>query len=246
MEMLIEVLNDALHKTYLVLASIPEGLWQFLAFAAAAAAAIGAFLSARATRLTARGQLFSDLLKIYSAEKMYDSLRTMSKLHNLRDKKEQITPNFVRRVLQHRKQNTKSKQPNSKEPGEYKKLELARRHVSHFFQIAFRLFKTKETISKEFFQHICEMSGLKLVYGAVEWLEFAINAEYNRNLFSELLMTSGKTNFELEMLEKLRPAKEFIEKVKDEENEKKWLEALKLLQPGPQAEDSLPSEPLST
>ena len=74
------------------------------------------------------------------------------------------------------------------------------------------------------------MSGFKLFYGAVEWLEFAINDNYDRKLFSELLRNSGKTGSELQMLEKLRPTEEFISNVKNKEVEDLWWGYLELLQ----------------
>jgi hypothetical protein len=78
MEMLIELFHDTFNLIGVILASIPKGLWQFLAFAAAFAAAVGAFLSARATRLATQGQLFLQLLAQYSSETMRKSLLSMS------------------------------------------------------------------------------------------------------------------------------------------------------------------------
>lgn len=92
MEIYIDLLNDTLYETGIIIASIPMEVWQLLACAAAVAAAVGAFLSARATRLAAQGQLFSNLLTRYSSEEMRKALLEMGNLKRIRQQSEKKIP----------------------------------------------------------------------------------------------------------------------------------------------------------
>jgi len=198
METFIELLNDTLHETNLIIASIPDGVWQFLAFTAAATAAIGAFLSARATRIAAQGQLFSNLLTRYSSEDMREALLKMGELYKARLKDgDRVFRERVKTIVGNR-----SKAKSSKG------IDSCRRQVSHFFQTVLRLYENKETIDKAFFQHICKScSGFKLLYAVVEHFEVEIGKEtngYNRDIFTRLLRLSGRSD--IQELEKLRPS----------------------------------------
>ena len=192
-----DLLNDMLDETDLIIASIPEGVWQFLAFAAAAAAAVGAFLSARATRLSAQGQLFSQLLAQYSSDEMNLALMKMGVFDNLRrrDKNEFLVK--VRTLVGNRmdERSVKATDP--------KGVNACRRRVTHFFLTLLELYENKQMIDKTSLQHICGYDSFALLYTVVEYFEKEINPNYDRDSFTRLLQLSGRDD--IQELEKLRP-----------------------------------------
>lgn len=199
-EMFIELLNDTLHETGLIFKSIPEGAWQFLAFTAAIAAAFGAFLSARATRLAAQGQLFSQLLAQYSSDEMNLALMKMGWFNNLRKKNQKEFLAKIKTTVSNRmdEKSVKATDPEG--------VNACRRRVSHFFRTVLSLYENKRTIDKKFFQHICQkLSGFELLYAVVEHFEKEINPNYDRDSFTRLLHLSGRDD--IQELEKLRPPK---------------------------------------
>ena len=206
MEILVELFNDTLNEIGVILALIPEGVWKFLTFTAAAAAAVGAFLSARAVRLTSRGQLFSQLLAQYSSDEMNLALMKMGLFDSLRRKDKEEFFAKVKTTVSNRmdEKSVKAIDPEG--------VNACRRRVSHYFQTILRLYENKQIIDKDFLQHICSFSGFELLYSVVEHFEKEIGKEkggYNRDMFTRLLYLSGR--HDIRELEKLRPLKESTE-----------------------------------
>ena len=204
MEIFIELLNDTLHEIGLIFTSIPEGVWQFMVFAAATAAAVGAFLSARATRLAAQGQLFSQLLLRYSSEEMRFSLLKMESRYILRKESEKEFCKVVKTNVRNRvnKDGPKAEEPLG--------IDACRRHVSYFFRTALWLYENKRTIDLVFLRHLCGLDDFELLYAVVEHYEYEINEAYDRDSFTRLLHLSGRDD--IQKLEELRPPKEINNK----------------------------------
>jgi hypothetical protein len=218
MDILIELLNDALNETGHVFASIPEGVWQFLAFAAAAAAAVGAFMSARVTRLTAQAQLFSQLRFQYSSDEMRESLEIIGSFREARQTeeatffeglKQYLTGEHIEVKINRRTETGLSgKQLINKE---HKEVNQARRRISHFFQNAFELFSNNNALNKRSFYSIYGLDGFEILFSVVEWLEFANNRQYKREKFTDILEHSGRPQDEIDSLNRLRPPRSWNE-----------------------------------
>jgi len=85
----------------------------------------------------------------------------------------------------------------------YTETNQARYTVSQFFTLSFDLFRDFKVLDDVYFKNICSIDAFKFLYHVIEWLELALNPDYNRKIFTDLLEQSGRKD--IEYLESRRP-----------------------------------------
>jgi len=183
-------------------------------------AAYAAYQSYRITKRVAQVSLYYQRQAIFSSSEMLEALGLMEELSLNRD---QDKDTFIKAVLRYRNREsieTKLKRMNEKgkdiriisHTNRYETVKRSRRQVSHFFLRTFEMFKNKD-LDKVSFQKICAYRSFKFLYHVVEWLELAdaYALRYDRDTFTKLLHQSGRSQKEIEELEKIRPPETWAE-----------------------------------
>jgi hypothetical protein len=139
-------------------------------------AAIAAFLSARATergaeetRNNTTAQLFSSLLESYATDEMLDSMNSLQEYR----KKEGSA--FAKKFAKLR----------ISDYGKIKKLDHARRRISHYFNKVYVLY-TEGLIDKKMVCGVVNKEQIRFYREVIEPLEAAINEEYDQSRFDTL------------------------------------------------------------
>ena len=138
-------------------------------------AAIGAWLSARATRFAAEAQLFSRFMEEYGAPQMLKALRT---LRNWKAEQGNEFEEKYRKALE-------SGDPNAHE------VDQARRHVKFYFLKALRLYEAG-FVTKRFLKEVAAVDGVNILYGIVESLEYALNPAFDKSKFERFRQICGR------------------------------------------------------
>ena len=136
---------------------------------AAAFSAIGAWLSARATKLTSEAQLFSRFMEEYGAYEMVTALR------NLRNWKAENGDEFEE----------KWRKALDNSESQAHEVDKSRRLVKFYFLKALRLY-TSGFVSKKFLKQVISVDGINILFEIVEPLEYALNPAYNKSNFKKL------------------------------------------------------------
>lgn len=168
-----ELENTVWHNITLVLTAITA--------LAASISAIGAWLSARATKFATEAQLFSKFMEEYGAHEMVISLRTLRnwKAEKGKDFEEKWLKSFV--------------EGNS----DAQDVDRARRHVKFYFLKALRLYESGFA-SKKFVKEVISVDGIHILFNIIEPIEHALDPDYNKIHFDKL-----KKLYESELLGKL-------------------------------------------
>lgn len=142
----------------------------------AVGAAIGAHLSARATRNAAEGQLVSAFLNEYASPEM---LRYLRILRIWESKQGDKFEEKWRKAL---------------ESADDKALEVdqARRYVKSYFLKALRLYESSY-VTEAFLKQIASVDGINIMYDIVEPLERALNPAYDKERFEKLRKLCGRS-----------------------------------------------------
>jgi len=135
----------------------------------AAGAAVATFWEARETRKAAEGERLNRFLEKYSETEMLRALRRLRNLEHIHGK------GFAE----------KWKRSLDKEEPKAMEVELARRHVSHYFQRALYLYETGY-VSERFVKAVGSYGGIDILYEIVEPLEYELNSDYDRTIFEKL------------------------------------------------------------
>lgn len=143
--------------------------------AGAAGAAIATWQSARATQKATEGELLSRFMEEYSDVKMLRALR------RLNDWKHTQGENFEE----------KWRKAFEKGEPEAVEVDLARRHVSHYFQRALLLHESGY-VSQRFVKAVGSVDGINVLYDIVEPLEYALNPAYDKAIFDKLRKICGR------------------------------------------------------
>ena len=138
-------------------------------------AAIGAWLSARATRSAAEAQLFSRFMEEYGTPQMLTALRT---LRNWKAKQGDEFEEKYRKAL------------GEADPNVHK-VEQARRLVKFYFLKALRLYEAG-FVTQRFLKEVAAVDGVNILYDIVEPLEYALNPAYNKSKFERLRKICGR------------------------------------------------------
>ena len=78
----------------------------------------------------------------------------------------------------------------------YDETNQARLQVSSFFTLSFDLFTGFKVLDDVYFKKICSIDTFKFLYHVIEWLELALNSDFNRKIFTDLLEQSGRDDIE--------------------------------------------------
>ena len=78
----------------------------------------------------------------------------------------------------------------------YQETNKARRQVSQFFTLSFDLFADFKVLDAFYLKNICSLETFKFLYHVIEWLELALNPNYPRKKFTDLLEQSGRKDIE--------------------------------------------------
>ena len=65
------------------------------------------------------------------------------------------------------------------------------------------MFTDFEVLNELYFKKICSIKTFKFLYHVIEWLELALNPDYNREIFTNVLEKSGRGD--IEDLQQQRP-----------------------------------------
>ncbi len=100
---------------------------------------------------------------------------------------------------------------------DYKEINQAQRLVSQFFTLTFDLFTDFEVLEAVYFKKICSIDTFKFLYHVNEWLELALNPDYARKTWTDLLEQSGRKD--IKDLKRLRPPETWAE-IEQNKNER--------------------------
>jgi hypothetical protein len=139
-------------------------------------AAIGAFLSARATRNAAEGHLVSSFLNEYASP---DMLRHLRVLRNWKSEKEGGFEEKWRKALESAE-------------SEALRVDQARRYVKNYFLKALRLYESGY-VTETFLKQVTAVDGINIIYDIVEPLEYALNPAYDKDRFEKLRQLCGRS-----------------------------------------------------
>lgn len=191
-----------IHGTSMLATAICPLVIQTVGTVVSALAAIGTCVaayfakrSADATKATAQGQLFYELLRRYSSNDMHDALRLIGEMAEFRAQDEQ---KFQEGLSLYRKNlgfHQRKWQPTD--------IDHARRPVSHFFLTALELYEHGRSLDEDLLKAICRLDGFSLLYHVIEWLELAKKTDYDRERFTRLLDLSGRQD--VDKLKRCRP-----------------------------------------
>lgn len=137
---------------------------------------IGAFKSAKATRIASEGLLVSAFLNEYASPEM---LRYLRLLRNWESEKGKGFEENWRKAL---------------ENADSKALEVdqARRYVKSYFLKALRLYESGY-VNKKFLKQVCSVDGINIMYDIVEPLEYALNPASDKEHFEKLRKLCGRS-----------------------------------------------------
>lgn len=142
----------------------------------AAVAAISSLCSVKAIKTTAEAQLVIRFLDQYSEWRMLESLRI------LRNWKAENGTEFAdewRKALE-------------ASDDEAIEVDKARRHVSHYFYKALRLYEAGY-VGSDFLKEVGKVDGINIYYDIVEELEYALNPAYGSSTFEKLRRLLGRS-----------------------------------------------------
>lgn len=185
-----------------------------VAICAAICAIYVAIQSKREARLAAQVNLFYQLMARYSSPEMGKALDIMRDLFETRVQDEAAFIKVVKKyrnkdfslsILRHPTGNivVQVGEPLELFRHNYEETNQARLQVSSFFTFTFDLFTDFRVLDDIYFKKICSIDTFKFLYHVIEWLELALNPDYARKTFTDLLKQSGRND--IEDLESRRP-----------------------------------------
>jgi len=184
----------------------------FLVLLVAICAIYIAIQSKREARVATQVNLFYQLMARYSSPEMSKALDIMWELFDTRRQNEAAFLKVVK--MYHDKELSLSAWMIDAEVStpsglselfrhKYEETNKAQHQVSHFFTTSFDLFADFKVLDDVYFKKICSIDTFKFLYHVIEWLALALNPDYARKTFTDLLEQSGRKDIEL--LKGLRP-----------------------------------------
>lgn len=161
-----------------------------------------AIKSKREARIATQVNLFSQLMARYSSPEMGKALDIMWELFDTRRQNKQTFLKVLKKY--HDEELSLSVFCDDVEVGtpyqffnhRYEETNEARRQVLCFFTLSFDLFADFKVLDSFYFEKICSIDTFKFLYHVIEWLELALNPDYNRKTFTKLLEQSGRKDIE--------------------------------------------------
>jgi len=157
-----------------------------------------AFQSKREARAAVQVNLFSQLMARYSSPEMGNALDIIWELFATRRHSKKIFLKVLKKYYDRElnlsvfcadvEGGTRYQFFNHR----YEKTNDARRQVLCFFTLSFDLFADFKVLDAFYFKNICSIDNFKFLYHVIEWLELALNPDYDKKTFTKLLEQSGR------------------------------------------------------